>query len=167
MRKSEVATPKSSEARWLKHQQQVDAINSRAKIQNKNETNLTQLKKSFNVKNRMSLGADPQHLAGRKFSFDTEDTDIQIALREFASKYKLNMFIDQDIEGSISVDFKNLPLKKAMTLLLGSHNYFWSWDNGLIRISRLQTKTFVIDYLRLTRSGQAATNSSISIETVR
>jgi len=130
------------------------------------KTDLAALRKSFGVKNRMSLsshpGGLPLHLADKKYSFKVEDSSIRIALREFATKYNLNMFVDQDIDGDITVDFKKLSLKKAMTLILGSHNYFWSWNDDLIRVSRLQTKVFVVDYLRLNRTGQSASTSAIA-----
>jgi len=145
-------------------------IQAQAKLKIKKEkkikkANMAELRKSFGVKNRMSLGAAPGsvpfNLAAKTFSFDIDDTNIQIALREFANKYKLDMFIDQDIDGDITVGFKNLSLKKAMALMLGRHDYYWDWNDGLIRVSRLQTKVFVIDYLRLTRASQGASSSSI------
>jgi len=158
--------PKSAldDSTWNKHQ-------SQAKLQNKKEkdskkANMSELRKSFGVKNRMSLstapGSIPLNLAAKKYSFNIDDTDIQISLREFANKYKLDMYVDQDIDGDITVDFKNVSLKKAMALMLGRHDYYWAWKDGLISVSRLQTKVFIIDYLRLTRTGQAANNSTIS-----
>jgi len=149
---------------WNKHQNQT-------RLQNKKQNgvkkaNMSELSKSFGVKNRMSLGTAPGsiplNLASKKYSFSKNDTDIQLSLREFANKYKLDMYVDQDIDGDITVDFRNVSLKKAMALMLGRHDYYWAWKDGLIRVSRLQTKVFIIDYLRLTRTGQATNNSTIS-----
>ena len=148
---------------WQDHEKQIKKDNKQKR--EKNKANMAELQKSFNVKNRMSLGTAssnlPLKLATKSFSFKTEDVDIRSALREFANKYELDVFIDRDIEGDITVDFQNLSLKKAMTLILGKHNYFWEWNNDLIRISRLQTKVFVIDYLRLTRSSQGSSSAKL------
>ena len=158
--------PKSAldDSEWKNHQKQMKLQSKKEKDSKK--ANMSELRKSFGVKNRMSLsaapGSIPFNLAANKYSFKIDDTDIQISLREFANKYKLDIFIDQDIDGDITVDFKNLSLKKAMALMLGRHDYYWAWKDGLIRVSRLQTKVFVIDYLRLTRTGQAANNSTIN-----
>ncbi len=145
---------------WEDHERQTKAANK--KTQQKTTTNVKKLKKRFSLKNRMSLSTTSKDITEKKYSFEAEDVDIHVALREFANQHQLNIFIEQEIEGDISVDFQEISLKKAMTLMLGGHDYSWAWSNDLIHVSRLQTKTFVVDYLRLTRSGQAATNSSVS-----
>jgi len=149
---------KPGKFQWKDHELQKKTENKKAK----QKTDIHNLKKRFNIKNRMSLSTTSKEITEKKYRFEVEDVDIHVALREFANKYQLNIFIEQEIEGNISVDFKDISLKKAMTLMLGSHDYFWTWNNDLIHVSRLQTKIFVVDYLRLTRSGQATTNSSVS-----
>jgi len=129
---------------------------------------LKQLKENFSINNRMSLvaapGISPLNQIGKKYSYATEETEIADALREFAHLHNLNIAIDQEIEGEVSVNFTNLSLQNAMELLIGPLSYYWEWDNSLIRVSRLQTKSFVIDYLRLVRAGQGSNSSNLSVK---
>ena len=143
-------------SKWRAQDKQVSAKNERKRESHK--PNLADLKKSFHVKDRMSLtaspGSTPLSLTSKRFSFKTKNTNIRLALKKFANENKLDMSIDKNIKGNINVNFKNLSLTKSMALMLGKHNYYWDWNNGLIRISRLQTKVFIIDYLKLTRNDQ-------------
>ncbi|MCC6235444.1 MAG: secretin N-terminal domain-containing protein, partial [Verrucomicrobiales bacterium] len=115
-----------------------------------------------------SLLGNPQDAAtpppgdGRLYSFSAKDLDIRDALALFARTHDLNVVPDPDVTGSVSVEFKNLALDRAMEAILGSFGYYAEVAGGLIRIRNLRTEFFTIDYLRLIRSGNGSTTANIT-----
>jgi len=122
--------------------------------------------KKIDLKKRMLLkdvgNTQPIEQIGKTYSFKVKDIELTEALNNFAHKYKIQMIVDQEVEGMAFADFSKQPLDKAIELILGPHQYYWYWDEGILKVSRLQTKTFVLDYLRLVRSGNASNSSSNS-----
>lgn len=99
---------------------------------------------------------------GRRYSFVARDLDLRDALALFARNHDLNIIPDPDVVGSVTVDFKDLPLEKSLQAILGSLGYFAQPEEGLIRVSNIRTKVFTVDYLRLIRSGNGTATANIS-----
>ena len=102
----------------------------------------------------------PAELANARFSFRAENMPLPDALALFAQAYRLNVVPDPDVLGNITVSFENLPLKKAMEVLLSAHRYYWLWEDGVIWVRRLVTKIFTVDYLRLSRTASGTFSGS-------
>lgn len=98
----------------------------------------------------------------RMYSFSAKGLDIVDALALFARTFELNILPDPDVTGTITVDFKNLPLEKAMDALLEVFGYYAEYDRGLIRIKNLASESFTIDYLRLVRGGTGSSSANIA-----
>lgn len=96
------------------------------------------------------------------YSFRAENLEIKRALAMFARAYDLNIVPDLDITGEVTVDIKNLPLDKVMAAILDAYGYSWKIDGNFIRVKSLETKTFVIDYLRLVRNGMGINMVTLS-----
>lgn len=99
---------------------------------------------------------------GRRYSFVARDLDLRDALALFARNHDLNIIADPDVEGSVTVDFKDLPLEKSLQAILGSLGYFAEAEEGMIRVRNQRTQVFTVDYLRLIRSGNGSTSANIS-----
>jgi MSHA biogenesis protein MshL len=114
------------------------------------------------------LPRDAQAAAGglpggdRTYSFSAKGLDLQDALALFARTFDLNIVPDPDVAGSITVDFKNLPLDKAMDALLEVFGYYAEYDRGLIRVKSVTSEVFTIDYLRLVRGGTGNSSANIA-----
>ncbi len=102
--------------------------------------------------------ADGQQL----FSFKAVNVDLQQALAMFAEANELNIIPDQDIAGSITVSFRNLPLDLAMDALLDAHGYYFTKKGNLIRVRNFQTRIFSIDYINTVRSGTGSNDIQFS-----
>lgn len=98
----------------------------------------------------------------KKYSFSAKGLDLKDALAVFARTFELNIVPDPDVTGSITVDFKDLPLDKAMDALLEVFGYYAEYDRGLIRVKATLTEVFTIDYLRLVRGGTGSSSANIS-----
>ena len=118
----------------------------------------------LDVQNRMPQFATPASVADAKlYSFRATGQSVRLALSQLGAAYNLNIVVDQDVEGLVTVDLKELPLEKVLEAVLEPLGLAWQWQDGLLRVSRLETRTFNIDYLRLVRTGNGTSSSSVSL----
>jgi MSHA type pilus biogenesis protein MshL len=87
------------------------------------------------------------------YSFQATDLDLKSALAAFARANNLNIVPDNDVAGIVTLDVRDLPLTQVMRALLEANDCTWNVDGGLIRIHNAETRTFSVDYLRLSRKG--------------
>jgi MSHA type pilus biogenesis protein MshL len=118
----------------------------------------------LDVQGRMPQFATPASVADAKlYSFRATGQEVRLALSQLGAAYNLNIVVDQDVEGLVTVDLKELPLEKVLEAVLEPLGLAWQWQDGLLRVSRLETRTFNIDYLRLVRTGNGNSSSSVSL----
>ena len=113
----------------------------------------------LSLEDRMILPISPgktgeKNAAKTVFSFRAQDMPLADALALFAGANHLNIVVGPDMKGEITVDFHGLSLERAMTALLDAHGYYWVREQEVIRVRRLETRTFTLDYIRLVRSGE-------------
>jgi MSHA type pilus biogenesis protein MshL len=87
------------------------------------------------------------------YSFQATDLDLKSALAAFARANNLNIVPDNEVSGIVTLDVRDLPLKQIMRALLEANDCVWNIDGGLIRVHTYETRTFSVDYLRLSRKG--------------
>lgn len=118
----------------------------------------------LDVESRMPRFVLPATVAETKlYSFRATGQPVRLALSQLATAYKLNIVVDQDVNGVVTVDLNELPLEKVLEAMLEPIGLAWQWQDGLLRVSRFETRTFTIDYLRLVRSGNGNSNTSTSL----
>lgn len=122
---------------------------------------------SLSLKDRMLLPAldkpgPPTKSLGPLYSFRAQAMPLVDALALFARSNQLNMVVGPNIRGEITVDFHNLPLDRAMASLLEVHGYYWEGDEQLLRVRRLETRVFHLDYIRLVRGGSGRNKAQIT-----
>lgn len=118
----------------------------------------------LDVQSRMPQFRAPATVADtRLYSFRATGQSVRLALSQLASAYKLNIVVDQDVEGTVTTDLTDLPLEKVLEAILEPLGLAWTWEDGLLRVTRLETRTYTIDYLRLVRSGTGNSTSSVSL----
>jgi len=113
------------------------------------------------------LGLPVQSVALKKeraplYSLRIKDMDVSSVLSMFSQTYKLNMIVDPDVKGTVSVDFHDLSFDLAMSAILASLDYHWQRDHNLIHVKSLQTRRFTVDYIRLVRSSSGSSQASAS-----
>jgi MSHA type pilus biogenesis protein MshL len=107
--------------------------------------------------------AMPEGTEARKlYSFRAENMELKSALAVFARANKLNIVPDQDVVGQVTLDVADLSLERMMQALLEAHDFTWTMEDGLIRVRTTETRTFVVDYLRLTREGRGMSLVTLS-----
>jgi len=95
------------------------------------------------------------------YSFQAADLDLKIALTTFARANNLNIVPDHDITGTVTLDVRDLPLAQMMRALLEANDCTWQEENGLIRVRSTETRTFTVDYLRLSRKGTGYSSATL------
>jgi type II secretory pathway component GspD/PulD (secretin) len=70
----------------------------------------------------------------RKVSFKFHSTPIKSALRLLASSNNLNMVIGEGIEGAVTMNLESVTLKKALEMILHTHNCEYIVDDNIISI---------------------------------
>jgi MSHA type pilus biogenesis protein MshL len=96
------------------------------------------------------------------FSFSAEGVPMKQALTLFARANNLNIVPDLDVEGDVTVDFRELPLDLAMGALLEANGYYFAREGRLLRVRNRETRLFHIDYIHTTRTGQGSSAVQIS-----
>lgn len=104
----------------------------------------------------------PKSVSSALFSFSAAEVPVKQALALFARANHLNIVPDLDVEGSVTVEFRDLPLDLAMSALLEANGYYFVQDGPLLRVRNRETRLFQIDYIHVTRSGQGSNAVQIS-----
>ena len=104
----------------------------------------------------------PKVVPATLFSFSAEEVPVKQALALFARANHLNIVPDLDVEGTVTVEFRDLPLDLAMSALLEANGYYCVQDGALLRVRNRETRLFQIDYIHVTRSGQGSNAVQIS-----
>ncbi|WP_200256321.1 pilus (MSHA type) biogenesis protein MshL [Halorhodospira neutriphila] len=106
-------------------------------------------------------GGAPEEVSGQRYSFRADALPVGEALRMFGRMYDLNVYTDPDVTGTVDVDFADVPLEQAMRLLLSGNGLYWAWDDGVIHVQRTVTRTFELDYVRMSREGSFSSSASV------
>ncbi|MEO7648248.1 MAG: secretin N-terminal domain-containing protein [Gemmatimonadaceae bacterium] len=85
--------------------------------------------------------------------FDAVEQDLRTALRGLAQSFGLGLEIDPDVHGLVNTRLENVTLDEALASLLVRHSYAYQIQGGVLRVtgSRMQSKTFSLDYVSLSR----------------
>ena len=104
-----------------------------------------------------------RHTSGKIIKqFRADGLDLKTALAMFASDNELNIVPDNDVNGIVTLDVHNLPLDQMMRALLEASDCSWQEEDGLIRVRNTETRTFAVNYLRLSRGGTGNSSATLN-----
>lgn len=84
-------------------------------------------------------------------------------LHALAQQAGINVVIDPDVEEArVSLNLQRIPLWQALDAVLTSHGLYFSSQPGYVRISKMLTRIFHLDYVTSVRSGASTTQVSLS-----
>jgi len=91
----------------------------------------------------------------RVYSFTLRNADIHEVLLSISKQTSYNIVVDPDVQGSVTLDLKNVTLTDALDTLTDLLGLTYRVRRNLIRVSRpsLQTKIFSLQYVNLKRTG--------------
>ncbi|MEE9569231.1 MAG: secretin and TonB N-terminal domain-containing protein, partial [Candidatus Binatia bacterium] len=102
---------------------------------------------------------EPQRL----YSFSLRDADIREVLMAISKQTSFNVVVDPDVQGSVTVDLKNVALSEALDTLTDLLNLSYKVKRNLIRVSipKPETRIFSLQYVDLIRTGTSSTSAQI------
>jgi MSHA type pilus biogenesis protein MshL len=98
------------------------------------------------------------------FSIYARDSSIQDVLLAFSKESDLNMVIDPDLNGKVTIDLKRVTLKEALDTILFPMGWTYRIDGKFIKVSRpqMETRIFTLNYIATKRSGKREVYASTS-----
>jgi len=73
-----------------------------------------------------------------KVSLKMSNADIKAIIRMLARAADQNILVKSNIEGRVSVDFKNVPWDEAFTSILRSQMLTYVWEGNIIRVATVE-----------------------------
>lgn len=80
------------------------------------------------------IGGQERVFTGEPISLNLKDADIKDVLRLFAELTGLNMAIDPNVTGTVTVQFDNVPWDQALDLILRQNNLTYVLQGNVMRI---------------------------------
>ena len=99
----------------------------------------------------------------RLYSFSLRDADIREVLMALSKQTSFNIVVDQDIQGRVTVDLKNVTMVEALDTLTELLDLGYKIKQNIIRVSKpaLEARIFSLQYVNLKRTGSSSTTAAI------
>jgi MSHA type pilus biogenesis protein MshL len=90
------------------------------------------------------------------YSFFARDANIQEVLLTFSKESDLNIIIDPELTGKVTIDLKRATLQEALQAILFPLGWTYAIDGKFITILRpqMETRLFTLNYLATRRTGK-------------
>lgn len=80
------------------------------------------------------IGEAPRKYAGEPISLDLKDADIRDVLLTFSRLARLNMVIDPEVRGSVTVRLENVPWDQALEVILKVNGLGYVLEGNIVRV---------------------------------
>ena len=80
------------------------------------------------------LGEPVRRFHGEPISLDLKDADIRDVLLTFSRLARLNMVIDPDVRGSVTVRLENVPWDQALEVILKVNGLGYVLEGNIVRV---------------------------------
>lgn len=89
--------------------------------------------KAANVRPAAS-GSRGSRFIGEPISLDLKDADLKDVLRTFAELEKINIAIDPEVRGSVTVRLENVPWDQALEVILATNGLGYILEGNVLRV---------------------------------
>jgi type IV pilus assembly protein PilQ len=80
------------------------------------------------------LGEPAGRFHGEPISLDLKDADLRDVLLTFSKLARLNMVIDPDVRGSVTVRLENVPWDQALEVILKVNGLGYVLEGNMVRV---------------------------------
>lgn len=79
---------------------------------------------------------DPRdfRFSGEPISLDLKDADLKDVLRTFAELERINIAIDPEVRGSVTVRLENVPWDQALEVILATNGLGYILEGNVLRV---------------------------------
>jgi len=101
-------------------------------------------------------GEEAKEIPEKLYSFFVRDADVQEVLLAFSKESDLNIVIDPELSGRVTIDLKRVTLKEVLNSILTPLGWTFRTDGRFIKIFRPQmdTRFFTLNYVATKRGGK-------------
>ncbi|HUJ15759.1 MAG TPA: type IV pilus secretin PilQ [Thermoanaerobaculia bacterium] len=85
------------------------------------------------------LSTGGKTFTGEPISLNLKDADIKDVLRTFQQLTGLNIAVDPDVHGSVTVDFTDVPWDQALDLILRQNHLTYTLEGNIMRVGTIAT----------------------------
>jgi type IV pilus assembly protein PilQ len=104
-----------------------------------------------------TLAEGATQFTGEPISLDLKDADIKDVFRTISQFTGLNIVIDPDVRGTVTVQLENVPWDQALDLILKQNGLGYVLENNIMRIATTQKlQAEELDRARLAEARQAS-----------
>jgi type II secretory pathway component HofQ len=82
--------------------------------------------------------APPTPLPSKLEALDMQDADIRLVLSSLAERIGLNIVVDPDVQGTVTVHLHDVTVLEAINVIAASHGYRVSREGTILRVSSLK-----------------------------
>src|SRR6185369_11130578 len=84
-----------------------------------------------------TLTAGERVYTGEPISLNLKDADLKDVIRTFANLTGLNIAVDPGVNGSVTVDFNDVPWDQALDIILRQNNLGYVLEGNVMRVGTL------------------------------
>jgi MSHA biogenesis protein MshL len=106
--------------------------------------------------------SQPREDMEQSFSFSLRDAEVKDVIRAVAKQTRYNAVIEPDVEGEVTVDLKEVSLRKALQYILEPLAYTFRIDGRTIYVSKpkIENRIFQLNYIDLRKIGTSSVTAS-------
>jgi MSHA type pilus biogenesis protein MshL len=104
----------------------------------------------------MPQGEEAKEIPEKLYSLFVRDADVQEVLLAFSKESDLNIVIDPELSGKVTIDLKRVTLKEVLNSILTPLGWTFRTDGKFIKIFRpqMETRFFTLNYVATKRGGK-------------
>jgi type IV pilus assembly protein PilQ len=93
--------------------------------------------KKARLRSAPAKSADPEpRYVGEPISLDLKDADLKDVIRTFAELTKVNIAVDPDVRGSVTVQLHDVPWDQALELILTMNGLGYVLEGRILRVGK-------------------------------
>lgn len=82
--------------------------------------------------------SEEKKFTGEPMSLELKDADVKDVLRTFAKLTGLNVVVDPDVSGSVTVELTNVPWDQCLDIILRINGLDYVVENNVLRVAKLE-----------------------------
>ncbi len=101
-------------------------------------------------------GEEAKKVPEKLYSLFVRDADVQEVLLAFSKESDLNIVIDPELSGRVTIDLKRVTLEEVLNSILTPLGWTYRTDGKFIKIFRpqMETRFFTLNYIATKRGGK-------------
>jgi len=101
-------------------------------------------------------GEEAKEVPEKLYSLFVRDADVQEVLLAFSKESDLNIVIDPELSGRVTIDLKRVTLEEVLNSILTPLRWTYRTDGKFIKIFRpqMETRFFTLNYIATKRGGK-------------